>query len=92
MNAELQPAVQRIDRGVRIGAVRRRVAGLTHAYAHVVEMNEESYRLKDGERKRTAKPGALSLGFELSARFCRVGFRSGLNTLMVNTTNRTGGC
>ena len=46
------PTLQRVDRGLRLGAPHRRAA-LTH-HVHILEMNGESYRLKCSRGERPA--------------------------------------
>jgi len=44
-----------MDRGSRIGTADRRAAGPAHSPRHILEMNGESYRLKQSKRKRGSR-------------------------------------
>ena len=47
-----QSAIRGMDRGLRFGTAHRRSARPHHPYVHILEMNGDSYRLKQSRRKR----------------------------------------
>ena len=51
-----QPALRRMDRGVRLRTSHRSAAGPAHHHVHILEMNGESYRLK--RSRKNAVPQA----------------------------------
>jgi len=49
-----------VHRGARLGAADRCASGPAHPLVHILEMNGESYRLKQSKHKRNLNPAAKS--------------------------------